>query len=188
METEINYYLRVQIKVACRTELDTLCRLPNVWQPDNYKYWISQVIIQARLSSRGDMFPIYRHSAPIALIEENSTGEKLPIREESSISRAVVLEKHMATHCCRRCWTMVVAGSVSFLMKRKKEGKERKEVSFVVRICALAGWTSYIRTTCWTRSPLYPQWLRIVKKNVQVIIIIILCRYAIQQAKLCYHQ
>lgn len=61
-------------------------------------------MLLTRLASQsGDVSPIYRHFSPIALIEENSTGEKLPIRDNDSISRAAVLEMHMATHCCRRC-------------------------------------------------------------------------------------
>ena len=46
------------------------------------------------------MYPIHRHSPPIALIEENSTGGKLPIYPGFLFSRTTAIQNHMATHYC----------------------------------------------------------------------------------------
>jgi len=71
------------------------------------------------------MFPINRHSKPIALTEEDPTGKKLPTRKRNYSPEPLSSIKSPWQHIAvRKYGTMVVAGSVAFFdLKRRKKGR-----------------------------------------------------------------
>ena len=67
------------------------------------------------------LYPSFRHSSLIALNEEDPrTKEKLPLRTLKLISRATELVKAHGNTALWCMQTLVVAGSVYFLMKKRK--------------------------------------------------------------------
>lgn len=61
----------------------------------------------------------HRHSDPLALNKEDNTGNKLPIEDYSNLQNHTPVQVLATPHCCE--FEMgVVAGSVAFLMERKR--------------------------------------------------------------------